>query len=813
MGGKRKRGGKGGGRGGKGGGRGGRGEEDAADGEPRETGDGERETKRSREGDGDVWRDEPGAWDMSNPAYEAYYKRQCICQDEEWPRLLESLRTGLPVAIRVNRMRPGAPALRSRMAELQGLCGADAERECYAPRPLAWYPHGLAWQWPGLERRVIKKDRRHVQLKEYLAQRERSGIISRQEVVSMLPPLFLGVEPQHLVLDLCAAPGSKTSQMLEMMHWAQAAQKGVSPPSGLVMANELQWRRANMLAHQVQRLGSPCAAVVNMDAQFFPELWAPSSGDGEARRPFRFDRVLCDVPCSGDGTMRKTPYIWKSWTLRDGLALHIRQLNILNRGLDLLKVGGRLVYSTCSLNPMEDEAVVAGALRRHGAAIALVPPRPPLGEQLRAARGLKRWVVPHPREEGVFFESYADVPGELKDGKLKLLPTMFPPFGEGTDGISVQLQEGCRRFLPHLMDTGGFFVATFEKRAELPPSAKARREARAEALREERAAAARAEADEATTAAQAPEAAEVAEEAVEEAAEAAEADVEAATPEAVEEGPPGAGPQEASPPLQGAPAGLAAAPATSPAPPVRQALRRITKEYVGLEQALGAAAWQEIADFYGLGRELSCRFVVRSGGDKGVFLLSEGVQHLLVTETRLPTRMVLCGVLALQRAQSYHVRACAWQLAQEGLAALCALGLRRRISARRPLLRRLLVERDLPLAEVRAAAAAGDVSGLDAMADPESSGDDAGGLLPGSLAVALHGDDVGANSDGLPLVVAATISDDALELAANNAEVAALLEDLCGQPSVDGILGGTGASAVAEAGAADEAPRPTANEP
>merc|ERR1719183_1030232 len=130
-----------------------------------------------------------------------------------------------------------------------------------------------------------------------------------------------------------------------------------------------------------------------MDAQFFPDLVIRSgSGEDGPHEPFRFDRVLCDVPCSGDGTMRKTPYIWKSWTVKDGLSLHIRQLGILNRGLDLLKVGGRLVYSTCSLNPMEDEAVVAAALVRHAGAVALVPPPDLPG--FKAARCLERWVVP-----------------------------------------------------------------------------------------------------------------------------------------------------------------------------------------------------------------------------------------------------------------------------------------------------------------------------------------------------------------------------------------------------------------------------------
>merc|ERR1711970_710452 len=98
--------------------------------------------------------------------------------------------------------------------------------------------------------------------------------------------------------------------------------------------------------------------------------------------------------------MRKTPYIWKSWTLKDGMSLHIRQLGILYRGLDLLKVGGRLVYSTCSLNPMEDEAVIAAALHRHGDAIALVPPPELAG--FKAARCLDHWEVPNPNG-GAFY--------------------------------------------------------------------------------------------------------------------------------------------------------------------------------------------------------------------------------------------------------------------------------------------------------------------------------------------------------------------------------------------------------------------------
>ena len=78
--------------------------------------------------------------------------------------------------------------------------------------------------------------------------------------------------------------------------------------------------------------------------------------------PEQFDRVLADVPCSGDGTLRKSPDLWRSWALSSAVQLHPVQIGCLVRGLSLLKVGGRLVYSTCSMNPLENEAVVAFAL-------------------------------------------------------------------------------------------------------------------------------------------------------------------------------------------------------------------------------------------------------------------------------------------------------------------------------------------------------------------------------------------------------------------------------------------------------------------
>ena len=85
-----------------------------------------------------------------------------------------------------------------------------------------------------------------------------------------------------------------------------------------------------------------------------------------------FDRIICDVPCSGDGTLRKNPQIWSEWRPEFAMGLHGLQLRIAQRGVALLRVGGYMVYSTCSFNPVENEAVVAELVRRCGGALEIV---------------------------------------------------------------------------------------------------------------------------------------------------------------------------------------------------------------------------------------------------------------------------------------------------------------------------------------------------------------------------------------------------------------------------------------------------------
>ncbi len=259
----------------------------------------------------------------------------------------------------------------------------------------------------------------------------------------MIPPLLLDVEPHHLVIDLCAAPGSKTAQLIEALHVDAS-----KPPTGVVIANDSDYRRSHMLIHQTKRLNSPNLIVTNHDAQLFPRVRANEEGT----EYIKFDRVLCDVPCSGDGTMRKNIQVWSKWSPGDALGLHPTQINILMRGIKMLKPGGRLVYSTCSLNPIENEAVVAEALRLSKGSVKLINCDDRL-PGLERVPGITHWPVMGKDKQ------YKEI------GAEGLLKSTFPPTKEEIEEFRL---ENCIRVYPHLQDTGGFFISVFEKN-EIPP--------------------------------------------------------------------------------------------------------------------------------------------------------------------------------------------------------------------------------------------------------------------------------------------------------------------------------------------------------
>jgi len=240
-----------------------------------------------------------------------------------------------------------------------------------------------------------------------------AGLFNIQEEVSMLPPRALDLQPGERILDLCAAPGNKTAQL------------GVGlGPEGTVIANDRSIKRMRAASHAFERLGLLNVATTTLDAIRFP-------------RPQRlFDKVLADVPCSAEGTCRKSSRR-REVRAEESEKLSRTQIAILRRAVALCRVGGRIVYSTCTFAPEENECVVDTVLRESGGALRLRSAHP---QGFHASTGLVRW---RGRE--------------------------FDP----------SLRQALRVW-PHQRDTGGFFVAVLERSHEAPISSTTARTGRRE---------------------------------------------------------------------------------------------------------------------------------------------------------------------------------------------------------------------------------------------------------------------------------------------------------------------------------------------
>lgn len=212
-----------------------------------------------------------------------------------------------------------------------------------------------------------------------LARAAESGLIYIQDEASQLVALLLDPQPGDAILDLCAAPGSKSSHIAAL-----------TDNNAWVVACDLHPHRLATLTASCRRLGADSVNAVTLDAT------------GElpfAEGAQKFDRVLIDAPCSGTGTLRRNPEI--KWRLApDDIArLAEVQLRLLARGASALAEGGRLVYSTCSLEPEENEGVVRRFLDG-GAPFRIV--RPDAGDDLITGDGFVR-TYPHRHGTDGFF--------------------------------------------------------------------------------------------------------------------------------------------------------------------------------------------------------------------------------------------------------------------------------------------------------------------------------------------------------------------------------------------------------------------------
>lgn len=170
-----------------------------------------------------------------------------------------------------------------------------------------------------------------------------AGVYYIQEPSAMAVVELLDPQPGDLVLDLCAAPGGKTTHIAERL-----------AGSGLLVSNEIYPARVKILSQNVERMGIPNAVVTNEE-----------SGRLAACFMEFFDRIVVDAPCSGEGMFRKDEQARREWSEANVKACVTRQQEILDNAARMLKTGGRMVYSTCTFSPEENEDGIARFLERH----------------------------------------------------------------------------------------------------------------------------------------------------------------------------------------------------------------------------------------------------------------------------------------------------------------------------------------------------------------------------------------------------------------------------------------------------------------
>jgi 16S rRNA C967 or C1407 C5-methylase (RsmB/RsmF family) len=320
----------------------------------------------------------------------------------EWEAFLEALRRPLPVSAWRNVPRVDREDFEAWFRDVEP--GVELE-------PLPWLERGYRL-WDDPRRGSLRRPdpRPGNRLARAL------GLLHLQEEVSMVPAVLLDPQPGERVLDLCGAPGNKTALIASLMG-----------DRGTVICNDTDRKRLQAGRPAWERLGLSCIAATSHDGGSFP---------GE---PAAYDRILVDAPCSGEGTSRRSVS-----SLRPGppgyyRMLHGRQRRILTRAVELCRPGGRIVYSTCTYAPEEDELVIADVLaevRERGHELTLRPARL---EGLVGSPGLTEW-----KGAG---------PGTGPDAGRA---------GERTGELSGELRNALRIW-PHQNDSGGFFVAVLEK--------------------------------------------------------------------------------------------------------------------------------------------------------------------------------------------------------------------------------------------------------------------------------------------------------------------------------------------------------------
>jgi len=232
-----------------------------------------------------------------------------------WDKFIEYSLSYLRRSIRVNTLKISVPDLKKRL-ETQ-----------WTLDPIPWCKEGFWIDHKGKGedyRRDVGNTREH-----------QLGYFYVQEAASMIPPLVLEPKPGEKILDMCAAPGSKSSQIAMYME-----------STGILLCNDYKGMRLAPLGINLQRSSISNSVITLMNG-----AWFKTSG-------IEFDRVLVDAPCSGTGTIRKSLKTLRIWNPNMVRKIASEQRRLIDSGFQVLKKGGTLVYSTCTLEPEEDEAII-----------------------------------------------------------------------------------------------------------------------------------------------------------------------------------------------------------------------------------------------------------------------------------------------------------------------------------------------------------------------------------------------------------------------------------------------------------------------
>ena len=249
-----------------------------------------------------------------------------------------------------------------------------------------------------------------------------AGVYYIQEPSAMAPAAYLEAAPGEQVLDLCAAPGGKSTQIASYMQG-----------EGILVCNEIHAARAKILSENVERMGIRNALVTNETPQRLSEVFGGY-----------FDRILVDAPCSGEGMFRKNEEARGEWSLENVRLCADRQDGILDCADEMLRPGGRLVYSTCTFAPAENEGSIARFLARHQDYQIL---------EVHRYDGMS---------DGVPAWAYYDDSAASDSGGDHGVGVLYE------HGIDMDALRHTIRLYPHLIRGEGHYLAVLQKRGDVP---------------------------------------------------------------------------------------------------------------------------------------------------------------------------------------------------------------------------------------------------------------------------------------------------------------------------------------------------------